>query len=145
MIELSLTRNPSNKRSTIGSLFVNGEFFCYTCEDQVRENFVQTVEQWKVPGETAIPVGRYKLSLEDSPRFGKNTLTLDNVRGFTHIRIHAGNTYADTEGCILVGVSADMKNGTIGQSRVALAKLKERLVQPIKDGEDAYITISGLS
>lgn len=68
----------------------------------------------KVPGETRIPDGTYKLSLEHSPmakRYAERypqwhrsgMITICGVPGFTHVRIHPGNTHADTEGCLLLG------------------------------------------
>ena len=142
MIELALTRRPSLKKTTLGSLSIDGRFFCFTCEDEVREIKGKPVECWKEPGETAIPEGRYKVTLVDSGRFGRNTFSLEDVPGFSEIRIHSGNTAADTEGCILVGVSIDPGAGTIGQSRVALAKLKEILVPEILKGTPVFITVS---
>lgn len=139
-MELTLQRRPSTKRTTIGDLSINGVFFCYTCEDIVREVEGQPVESWKVKGETAIPAGRYKVGLVNSSRFGENTFSIEDVPGFEVIRIHSGNTSADTEGCILVGDTC--AEDSIGTSRVALAKLKERLIPVINSGEPVYITLS---
>jgi hypothetical protein len=39
-----------------------------------------------------------------STRFGADTLTINDVEGFEKIRMHGGNTEADTEGCPLLGL-----------------------------------------
>jgi len=138
-MELTLQRNSSTKQSTIGDLSIDGSHFCFTCEDVVRETG-GPVAEWKIKGETAIPSGRYKIGLVKSSRFGPDTLSLEDVPGFESIRIHSGNTSADTEGCLLVG---ETHNGNmIGTSCGALAKLKKKLIPAIKAGEDVHITIS---
>lgn len=59
----------------------------------------------KLPGVTAIPAGRYRLSLVKSTRFGRYLPAVCDVPGFTGILFHAGNWQEDTQGCILVGLS----------------------------------------
>ena len=113
---------------TIGQLYLDGEFFCFTLEDVVREVAGQPVEKWKIPNETAIPTGTYEITLENSPRFGPDTLTIKNVPGFSGIRMHEGNTDKDTEGCIILGYKL-ASNGTVqyGTTRPAVADLKAKL------------------
>lgn len=139
-MELTLQRRPTVRHTTIGDLSINGTWFCYTCEDVVREVVGKPVSTWKIKGETAIPVGKYRINLVDSSRFGPDTLSLDDVEGFESIRIHSGNTSADTEGCLLVGMSSG--DESIGTSRVALTQLKERLIPVIKSGEPVTISIA---
>lgn len=109
---------------TIGDLFIENDRLCYTLEDAIREVEGTPVAVWKVPGKTAIPEGRYRVSLENSGRFGPETITLNDVPGFEHIRVHGGNTVDDTEGCPLVGY--DIENYRIkgGTSQPALKRLK---------------------
>lgn len=130
-MKLKILRTRILPTRTIGQLYVEDEFFCFTLEDVVREVPGQSVERWKIPGSTAIPSGVYSISLETSPRFGPDTITVRAVPGFTGIRIHAGNTEDDTEGCILVGqqLSSDYR---ILQSRTALNDLKH-IVRAAKD------------
>lgn len=117
-MELLLQREPSNESCTIGKLFVDGEYLCFTLEDVVRPK--------KIYAETAIPAGRYKVVLTMSPRFKRVLPLLENVPGFEGIRIHSGNTADDTEGCILPG----MTNPTpysVGRSRDAFDALMLKL------------------
>lgn len=72
-----------------------------------------------------IPVGLYDLDLTYSPKFKKelplvhNTLVQEN-RG---IRIHAGNTVDDTEGCILIGNISSLSERRIWESNIAVNQL----------------------
>lgn len=99
-MNLTLKRKYFTKISTIGELSIDGEFICYTLEDVDR--FLENGNQ-KVQDSTAIPRGTYDLTISMSNRFKKRMPLLLNVPGFEGIRIHAGNTANDTEGCILVG------------------------------------------
>lgn len=130
-MELTLKRVRFGDYITTGQLYVNGVYFCFTLEDKVREpaKGYKSVDEWKVKGETAIPYGLYKVVLEDSPKFGSETMTLVDVPGFNKIRIHSGNTQNDTEGCIIVGYKITDTGVIIpGTTRPAVADLK-RLVK----------------
>ena len=91
---------------TIGKLYIDGVYFCDTLEDKVRDlnkNGVFDNGEKKVYGETAIPYGTYEVIWSYSPRFKMFTPRLLNVNSFDGVLIHAGNTAADSHGCILVG------------------------------------------
>lgn len=127
-MNLKLLRTKVYPTHTSGQLYIDDEFFCFTLEDVVREVESKSVSEWKVKGETAIPRGVYAVGLEDSPRFGPDTITLFRVPGFTHIRIHAGNTDKDTEGCIIVGYKITDKGVIVpGTTRPAVADLRTRI------------------
>jgi hypothetical protein len=140
MLELELIRETSKNDATIGLLYVNKRFQCYTLEDMVRELSGQPVSQWKVQGKTAIPVGRYKIIIDESAHFGYMLPHVLNVPGFEGIRIHKGNTAADTEGCILVG--SIRRDHTVEQSADAFSKLYTRLGMSLQTGEDCFITVN---
>lgn len=150
-MELLLRSRPSVKDTTLGRLYVVTEpaehFIMHTLEDRVREVPGVPVETWKLVERTAIPSGRYEIVLEDSPKFGLDTMTLKDVPGFSYIRIHGGNDDADTEGCILVGdaviedAEGDGGNIAPGSSRPALRRLKDQVRTAIARGEQVWITV----
>lgn len=127
-MELILKRTRFRDTITTGQLYVDGAYFCFTLEDKVREpkDGYKKVEDWKIKGETAIPSGLYQLILEFSPKFGGDTPTILKVPGFEGIRIHAGNTQFDTEGCIIVGYKV-RDDGIIipGTTRICVNDLKQ--------------------
>lgn len=142
-MNLKLQRQASADGATIGKLFIDEVFECFTLEDQVREIAGQPVAQWKIPGQTAIPSGTYRVTVDPSQRFGRLMPHILNVPGFDGVRIHSGNTAADTEGCILVGMRVDEQASepTIAESRVAFAPLFSRLWDAVRLGVPVYITI----
>ena len=106
-MELKVVRSVFNPKSTLGKLFINGEFFAFTCEDTVR-NLNGDCSK-KIQNQTAIDPGRYEVALTFSNRFQKYLPLLLNVPCFDAIRLHGGNTAADSEGCILIGANGDMQ------------------------------------
>lgn len=126
---------------TLGALFVNGGARYFTLEDQVREGAGMPVQSWKVYGRTAIPVGRYKLALDMSSRFKRLLPHVLEVPGFSGIRVHAGNTADDTEGCILLGETSDI-NGFIGRSRPAVEHFISMLASARGRGEECTIEVA---
>lgn len=130
-MELILERQPSDAHRTHGDLFIDGVWQCFTLEDCVRDV--------KIKGQTAIPSGRYRITMETSPRFGPDTITVNDVPDFIGVRVHAGNDEDDTEGCPLVGkVRAD---ASILQSRAALAELKPKIKEALDNREDVWMTV----
>jgi len=132
-LELKVIRKIFSENSTIGEFYVGNDFHCYTLEDVVRSVGI------KIDGETAIPAGRYEVIVNMSVRFKKEMPLLLNVPGFEGIRIHSGNTAADTLGCILVG-----KNK--GEDRIWNCKdVFNSIVSKIKSvtpQQKCYITIT---
>ena len=125
--------------ATIGELLVDGQDECFALEDRVREVEGQSVEAWKVPRETAIPKGTYNVVITYSNRFKRDLPLLENVPGFSGVRIHPGNTTEDTEGCILVGRTHTDK--AVGESRAAFNALFEKIQQGLQDGDHVSIEI----
>jgi len=125
-------------KHTIGKLFVDGQYLCYTLEDKMREEPNKAVSDWKVYANTAIPTGLYRLMVTMSARFKKPLPILLSVDGFSGVRIHAGNTSADTEGCILVGMDWDGKSDFIANSRVALGLLMNKMADA---GSEIFISV----
>lgn len=116
------------KNATIGKMYVEDEFFCYTLEDVDRH-----VEDggYKIAGKTCIPRGIYQVVIDFSNHFGKNLPHVLNVPGFEGIRIHPGNSDEDTEGCILVG-DAILNDNYITSSRLAFDRLFDRITEAVQ-------------
>jgi len=140
-MKLTLERNPSGVTCTLGSLFIDDVFECFTLEDVVREVPGMPVESWKIKGQTAIPAGTYRTQITLSNRFKKRLPILAGVAGFEGVRIHSGNTDADTEGCVLVGRNIAAGVEAITESRLALQSLMEKMDAAIERGEDINIEI----
>jgi hypothetical protein len=137
-MNLRLIREPSLSGATMGVLFVDGHFEAFCLEDEIREIPRRPVHDWKIPGQTAIPQGRYEVVITPSVRFKRQLPLLLDVPGFDGVRIHAGNGMLDTEGCVLVGRSR--RPAFVGESRVALEALFEKIDRATKGGR-VFITI----
>lgn len=146
-MELLLKRIARKATYTIGKLYVNGAYFCDTCEDRDRLYFGEK----KVQNKTAIPCGRYEVVQNVvSPRFGKKepyksvcngfVPRLMNVPQFDGVLIHIGNTAEDSSGCILLG-----KNKLVGMvlnSKSTWTSFMQKYMLPTKQKkEKIYITI----
>lgn len=118
-MELRLVREFLTAKSTTGRLWIDGEWFCWTLEDPVRPPGV------KIKGNTAIPAGRYQVIISFSNRFKRPLPLLLKVPMFEGIRIHPGNSAANTEGCLLVGYSRT--TDWIYESRRAFEDLFQRI------------------
>jgi hypothetical protein len=133
-MKLEVIRDTFTDKSTIGKLSLGGRFFCYTLEDVDRDankdGDLLDLGEAKVHGKTAIPRGTYSVQLTMSNRFKKVLPLLVAVPGFEGIRIHPGNTDADTEGCILVGESKS--KDFIGGSKITFDKLMD-IITKAKD------------
>lgn len=155
-MELILKRIAKRKSYTIGKLFlvvdksdeegnnsstkqlVNSsteEYFCDTLEPTWRD---YAHGAYKMKGCSAIPEGRYPLVVTWSPKFEQWLPLLLNVPKFSGIRIHAGNTSCDTEGCILVGENREV--GKLLDSRRTLARLM-KLLRERPEGEAVHLTV----
>lgn len=149
-MELLLERIARRDTYTIGHLSIDGKRFCDTCEDTdrgLRQDLPLSVNQAKKRrGITAIPVGRYRVTLDvKSPKYSKKKQydfckgfvpRLINVPAFEGILIHIGNTAADSEGCILVG--RNTKVGMVLESTKTFKALYEVLR---KANDPIYITV----
>jgi len=139
-MKLKVIRLKDNGDTTIGALYIDGKFECWTLEDEHR-----TV---KVFGETRIPEGEYEIKLRTvgghhnryKNKFGfhKGMLHLQDVPNFKWILIHIGNTDDDTAGCLLVGQS--VSEHSIGNSTLAYKKMYEKVLEAFLIGEKVYIT-----
>lgn len=151
-MNLTLLRYSSGVNDTLGLLFIDGEFECYTLEDEYREV--------KVKHKTRIPEGKYRIGYMESITpltkkyrdkyswFDKH-IHLKDVPGFTSIYIHIGNYDDDTSGCILVGQmtkSNVYQDGYVAESTKAYYILYSKLESVLNLGtEEIWITIKDIN
>lgn len=152
-MELVLKRIALKDTYTIGKLYINGTYFCDTIEDKVRDlnkdGDLNDVGEGKIPSLTAIPYGKYKITLKvKSPKYSLKPNynwcngylpRLLNVNHFDGILIHAGNTANDSAGCILVG--ENKTKGQVINSMVTLKKLYPILKAASDKNEKIWIKI----
>lgn len=142
-MEITVKRKFKGNNYTIGSLYIDDKYFCDTLEDidrgltdNMTDSYISTV---KVVDQTAIPTGSYKVTITYSNRFQKLLPLINNVKGFSGIRIHSGNTKEDTSGCILVGFNTE--KGKVVNSKVTFNKLFNILQDTLNNGEQVEIKI----
>lgn len=130
-MELILKRKIEINNAVIGQLFIDGKFICYTLEDKIRDV--------KIKHETCIPPGKYPIVMTMSQRFKMVLPLLQNVPNFDSIRIHAGNTIADTSGCPLVGTA--VQGDKLLHSKVALTEILILMKKALKNKEKLTIEV----
>lgn len=131
---------------TIGRIYFV-DMRCDTLEPPVRELLdingdgdFEDEGEGKVYGNTAIPLGRYKIMMQPSPTFKRDMPYLQNVKGFTDVMIHPGNQVGDTKACILVG--ENVKPGKLINSRAWSDVLNLKISLAIEAGEEVWIEIN---
>ena len=147
-MELILERIAKRKTYTIGHLYILRQIVDEYSSGETKDYLCDTLEPtwrdyangaYKVKGRSAIPEGRYAVVISYSPKFKAWLPILLGVPKFEGIRIHAGNTSEDTEGCILVGKNREV--GKVLDSRIWLHRLKQKIVEAKGRGEPVWITI----
>lgn len=135
-MKIELIRTYNCKTYCIGHLYVDGKYVCDTIED-VDRGMTQTMpdvqlKKLKVPLQTAIPTGMYRVTLGVvSPKFsqkpyyrnfcGGRVPRLLNVPAFDGILIHMGSTEKSSAGCLIVGYNTI--KGRVTDSQKAFEKL----------------------
>ena len=135
-MKLTLKRIALRPTYTIGKLYIDDVYFCDTIEDTVRDinkNGKFDNGEKKIHSKTAIPYGIYEIKWTYSPRFKKYTPQLMNVPSFEGIRIHAGNTSADTEGCLILGENKQV--GKVLNSRATINKFYKIIKKACSKGK----------
>ena len=139
-MKLKLVRKYRKETYTIGKLYVDGVYFCDTIEDKDRglDDAMGLAEIMvkKRYAETAIPYGTYKVEITYSPKYKRLMPEIKNVKGFSGIRIHSGNTAKDTLGCLIIGRNTQV--GMVTESR----KTYNKLFALMKDAKDISIEIT---
>ena len=139
-MKLKLVRKLLNEHFTIGELYIDDKFECFTMEDKDRQLEAGGI---KIPAYTAVPLGTYRVIVNMSNRFRKLMPLLISVPGFEGVRIHPGNTAKDTEGCILVGqVPGPLdKAVAVVNSRVTYEALFKRIREAYDNKDKITLTI----
>ena len=155
-MELEVKRFADNGDTTLGVLFINGVFECFTVEDEERAT--------KKKGETRVPNGTYDIKLRAEGgfhsrykvRYGsmhKGMLCIHNKAGwklekegmsFQYILIHTGNTDNHTSGCLLVNDAVSGKTFTGSSSRDAYKDLYPKITKALDMGEKVTITYTDI-
>lgn len=146
-MKLSLYRLHGGKESTIGALYIDGVFCCFTLEDEYRAI--------KVKGETRIPSGTFKILLRKEggfhekyaikfPAIHKGMLWLQDVPNFQFILLHIGNNDLDSAGCILLGDSVKQNitdKGMLAESSIAYQRIYPIIANELEKGGIVTIEI----
>lgn len=152
-LELLVERYDYGKDYTEGKFFVDGMPFGESMEPHslhlTNSMPLSEIKAKKIAGCTAIPLGRYKVTWEWSPRlhgrsyakeFGGKFPCLNNVPGWSGVLIHPFNYGRESQGCIAVGEY--YKGGAIVRATVGYQDLMRHYLVPAwKRGQEVYITI----
>lgn len=153
-MNIELRRIAKKATYTIGRLYVDNVYECDTIEDRDRgltsDMSVEQIRKIKVASQTAIPSGKYKVTINVvSPKFsqkayykkacgGKVPRLLD-VKGFDGILIHTGRDENSSAGCIIVGRNTVV--GKVTDSTTCWERLYRKLQLAHAAGEQLWITI----
>lgn len=88
---LVLVRDIHTESTVMGRLYLGGVFVCWTLENATK----------------AIPVGLYTIKNSVSPKFKRELPLMFNatsVKASRGVRFHRGNSYKDSNACVLVGM-----------------------------------------
>jgi hypothetical protein len=121
----------------------DGKHQCWTLEDPVRRDPDPNTpaNEGKIYGKTAIPAGRYKVTITFSQKFQRDMMLVNDVPGFTGIRLHGGRDAEDTLGCPLLGYKRDEElhlSDTLQASHDLFAVVKIALDR----GEEVWLTVT---
>ena len=148
-MRIRIDRAWRKKKYTISRVIINGERFgdgkkwCSVLEDTdrglIQSMSVEEIKKIKVYGQTAIPRGIYEVQITYSPKFKRMLPILRDVKGFSGIRIHPGNTPSDSLGCLLPGVNDTV--GRVSNSTYWFNLLFSRIQEAEKAGEKVFVEI----
>lgn len=113
---IKIARNKFSDRSTLGKIFIDGAFHCFSLERALKD-----------PDHCAIPEGIYDMEWYDSPHNHLTVPLLKNVPGREMIEIHPANFPEQLAGCIAPGMSVG--DDCVNQSRDAWSSLVMQMHQ----------------
>lgn len=144
---IKVRRIAKRDKYTIGKLYINGAYFCDTLEDTDRglssDMPLYQIESRKIYGQTAIPTGSYDVLMTYSPKFASKSWAkpyngrlplVNNVPGFSGVRIHPGNDHTATSGCLLCGRNTVV--GKVTQSQATFESLMRNHIIPTLNKKD---------
>jgi hypothetical protein len=146
-ITLSVLRYSDDGQTTVGLMYLNGQYYCYTLEDTHRDE--------KIAGHTRIPAGIYTLDFNraDTPltlKYRNNFsdwftyhIEIKAVPNFQGVYIHSGGDHTHTAGCLLVSDSLSMsaKSTFLSNSRTTYKRLYTYLSQALLNGTPVQLII----
>lgn len=151
-MNIIIDRKYCKKDYSIGNLYIDGNWICNILEDPDRGLYdwmpKSEISAKKIYGRTAIPKGRYKVIISYSPKFANRSWAkkyngripeLLNVKGYEGIRIHPGNTAADTLGCLLPGLNTS--KGKVTKSTECFDRLMDYIIPALVTNEEVWIEI----
>lgn len=156
-MKIKISRFADNGDTTLGLIFIDGIFQCFTVEDEEREK--------KVMSETRIPQGVFDVSLRNAGRINGNYLTKFGEKfhkgmlcihnapdwtikvgetSFKYVMIHIGNTDEHTAGCPLLNSSVSVATFTGQQSTEAYKKFYPIVRDALLNGDRVTIEIEDI-
>lgn len=144
-VDFILTRDLHTTQTVLGTMtYPNGRV------DQTLED---TCRAWgiKVKGYTAIPVGKYRMTVSMSTRFKREMVMIYSETNqyelkaggisFKGIRAHGGNTHKHTDGCIIIAKKRVGNDGVQGSTE---AEFTAVVKDYIKKGHEVFLTVKNL-
>jgi hypothetical protein len=138
---IKLLRIAEGEHTTLGQLYINNLFQCYILEDKMRDE--------KIPGETAIPAGTYRLALNRMAGMNisyhnryvalhRGMIEITGIPNFNLVFIHIGNYHTDTRGCLLTGSYYQLINDDyrVLHSATAYKKAYTVLLNQLEQGNE---------
>lgn len=152
-LELTDERWDFGSGYTGGRFLVDGMVFADTMEPEDRAlcatDPLDHIKASKVPGKTAIPYGRYRVTLAWSPRlhgrayaqkYGGKFPLLNDVPGWSGVLIHPFNYGHESQGCVAVGERC--QPGKIIRATRAYKDLMDYYLMPaFERGQEVYLTV----
>lgn len=141
-MEIKVIRKEFTEDSTIGEMYIDDKFVCYTLEDKDRglnkDMSIAELKKIKINSHTATPAGKYRVVLSYSIKLKRFLPLLLDVPLGRGVRIHKGSNKNSTSACILVGLKKSrdkLHNIVEAEKKVMDILMKGNLVSPL------YITI----
>lgn len=121
---------------TEGQLSIEGLIVCDTLEDRWRD----LQHGCKVPGDTCVPAGRYRITWDFSHAYARKMLRVNDVPRFDNVFLREGEDRGDTQGSILVG--RKKRIGRLEDSRETLRRIESVLLTAFNNKREVWLTVA---